>query len=289
VYPEDSMEQVTVILPTYNRASSVEKAIESVRKQTYPAWKLIVVDDGSTDGTWELVQKIKEKRIRYVRNEKNGGPSYSRNVGAKLADTKYIAFQDSDTVWHPRKLERQVMELEENKDYIMVYHPYHLSGAAEGIYPKQSIPIEEKRGNIYKSLLYCSMIGTPCMLLKRDIFLQAGGFAEELRCLEDYELSLRLAKMGSIGFLEEVLLEAEDSENSVGKNVRNEIHALFYIMTHYYDDLEENPFAKKLLFNRISKLAVENQCMELFYEKAEKYLFDTGQNLEDLMKLYQAQ
>lgn len=87
MYPEDNMEQVTIILPTYNRASSVEKAIESVRKQTYPAWKLIVVDDGSTDGTWELVQKIKEKRIRYVRNEKRGGV-IQQKCGSKIGGYK---------------------------------------------------------------------------------------------------------------------------------------------------------------------------------------------------------
>lgn len=278
------MEKVTIVLPTYNRKSTITESIESVVNQTFTNWRMIVVDDASSDGTEEIVRDINDERIVYIRNEQNSGPSYSRNVGVKLANSEYIAFQDSDTIWHPEKLQLQLDKIETGA-FAMVYHPYKLN---ENIYPADDIPLREKQGSIYRYLLYCAMIGTPCMFVRKEIFDKVGGFADELKCLEDYELSLRIAKNYPIGFISQTLLTAKDSQKSVGKDAVNEMKALFYIMRCYYKDLEENPYAKKLLFNRISFLSVNNKLMENFYILLDEYLKETDQELGDIEKLYDA-
>lgn len=99
---------VSVILPTYNRAHLLERAIQSVLDQTYPDFEIIVVDDASIDNTVNIIKGIINERIRYIRHEKNKGAAAARNTGIKLAKGKYIAFQDSDDEWLRDKLEKQI-------------------------------------------------------------------------------------------------------------------------------------------------------------------------------------
>ena len=276
-------ELISVIIPTYNRVHVLPRAIECVLNQSYANIEVIVIDDGSTDGTDTYMNSVQDNRVRYVKLPQNKGPAGARNVGAKMARGEYLAFQDSDTIWEQDKLRKQMQKFEE-KEYVLVYHPYSLAGK---IYPSKEIPTAEKEGDIFRYLLYCPLVGTPTMLLKKSLFEQVNGFAEELRCLEDFELSLRISKLGKVGFIDEVMLYSDDTKNSVSKNYRNEIKAIFYIMTEFFAELEEDPFAKKLLFNRISKLATENKQMELFYEGLQLYLKQTNQAIEDMMSMYE--
>ena len=101
-------ELVSIIMPSYNTASFISKTIESVLNQTYKNWELLVVDDCSTDGTDEIVSKYNDKRIVYLKNEKNSGAALSRNRALRNAKGKWIAFLDSDDLWHPTKLEKQI-------------------------------------------------------------------------------------------------------------------------------------------------------------------------------------
>lgn len=98
---------VSVIIPTYNRVRTLPAAIDSVLNQTYKNLELIVMDDGSEDGTEQYVRNIADPRIRYRKSERNMGPSAARNNGAKLAAGEYLAFQDSDDEWMPDKLEKR--------------------------------------------------------------------------------------------------------------------------------------------------------------------------------------
>jgi len=103
---------VSVIISTYNRAHLIGRAIQSVLNQTYQDFEVIVVDDGSTDNTEEIVKSFNDPRIRYIRHEKNKGAAAARNTGIKAARGKYIAFQDSDDEWLPEKLEKQMKVFE---------------------------------------------------------------------------------------------------------------------------------------------------------------------------------
>lgn len=115
---------VSIIMPSYNTAKFIEETVTSVLAQTYTNWELIIVDDCSTDNTDEvLVPYLKDVRIRYIKNEKNSGAAVSRNRALREAKGKWIAFLDSDDIWHPNKLEKQIDFMEKN-DYHFSYTEY---------------------------------------------------------------------------------------------------------------------------------------------------------------------
>lgn len=105
---------VSIIMPSYNTAKFIEETIDSVLAQTYTNWELIIVDDCSTDDTDVVVAKYEDSRIRYLKNEKNSGAAVSRNRALREAKGRWIAFLDSDDLWTPDKLEKQIRFMEEN-------------------------------------------------------------------------------------------------------------------------------------------------------------------------------
>ena len=114
---------VSIIMPSYNTASFIEETIQSVLNQTYTNWELIIVDDCSTDNTNEVVDTIKDCRIHYLKNEKNSGAAISRNKALREAKGQWIAYLDSDDLWMPEKLEKQIKFMEEN-GYVFSYTNY---------------------------------------------------------------------------------------------------------------------------------------------------------------------
>lgn len=118
-------ELVSIIMPAYNAEKYIEEAIESVIEQTYETWELIVVDDASTDGTAAIAQAFadQDKRIRLIRLLANGGVANARNVAIKNAQGRYLAFLDSDDLWLPEKLEKQIRFMQDN-GYVFTYHKY---------------------------------------------------------------------------------------------------------------------------------------------------------------------
>ena len=118
-------ELVSIVMPTYNSEKFVLHSIQSVLQQTYDNWELIVVDDGSTDNTGNLVLSLQDSRIKLIQLDLNQGPSKARNVGIEAAKGRYIAFLDSDDLWMPTKLEKQVNFLMTN-DLAFTYSSYFL-------------------------------------------------------------------------------------------------------------------------------------------------------------------
>lgn len=143
-------ELVSIITPSYNTARFIAKTIESVLAQTYKSWEMIIVDDCSTDNTDKVVEPyLEDKRIRYLKNEKNSGAAISRNYALREAKGKWIAFLDSDDLWLPEKLEKQIAFMKNNSYYfsccattsideegnpsgIYTYRPHHVG--VKGMY-----------------------------------------------------------------------------------------------------------------------------------------------------------
>ncbi len=117
------MDLVSIIMPTYNCGQYIAESIQSVLSQTYSNWELLIIDDCSTDNTRYVVSSFKDPRIHYQCNHKNSGAAISRNTALRMAKGKYIAFLDSDDLWSPNKLERQIAYMQENK-YAFTYHEY---------------------------------------------------------------------------------------------------------------------------------------------------------------------
>lgn len=114
---------VSIIMPSYNTAQYIGESIQSVIEQTYTNWELIIVDDCSTDRTDEVVKGVQDERIRYLKNGHNSGAAVSRNKALREARGRWIAFLDSDDLWHPEKLEKQIRFMEE-KGYSFSYTNY---------------------------------------------------------------------------------------------------------------------------------------------------------------------
>ena len=233
-------ESVSIILPTYNRAHRVGKAIESVLAQTYTDFELLVIDDGSTDETEQVVTGYMDKRVHYYRMEENGGQSKARNCGIQLAQYDYLAFEDSDDLWRPGKLEIQMETMQgAGQDVGMVYHKFRYDlGEGRGmVLPDENIPVEKKSGDIYKQLLWDNLVGMPTMLLKKECVNVVGGLDEKLKCLEDYDFALRIAQKYKAIFINEIYLDATYSISGVsGGDTGQYLIASCLLLAKYKED-----------------------------------------------------
>ncbi len=210
---------VSIIIPTYNRASQLSEAIQSVLAQTYSDFNLIVVDDGSIDDTEKIIAEIRDDRISYHRLNKNLGAAGARNEGARLAEGEWIAFNDSDDLWLPDKLEKQFAYMEENPDAGMVYGKVRVHSPG-GIYEFPNYAITgDLEGELYTWLLRRNTIDTPTMFIRKRCFEEVGGFDSSLRCLEDWEFAIRFSQRFKIGYIDKVLLDSFVSEGGVSRNI----------------------------------------------------------------------
>ena len=233
-------ELVSVIIPTYNRGYILKKAVASVQNQTYQEIEILIVDDGSTDNTECIVSQISDSRVHYIKNEKNCGVSHTRNLGIAAAKGKYIAFQDSDDIWKQDKLEKQ-MECMGQEDYGMVYCAFEREFQDGNVvyYPPKEIPTEEKRGNIFQSLLRRNLISTQTMLIPKKVLSETGYFNEGMSNLEDYELALRIAKNHKIGMVDEALVYLHTLPDGINQNQIQSLVNITYIYLCHKEALKK--------------------------------------------------
>ncbi len=197
------MPSVSIITPTYNRAQYIKEAIESVISQTYSDWELIVVDDGSTDQTFEILDKYtkQDKRIRYIR-QSNSGPSAARNTALAQANGKYIAFIDDDDRWLPEKLEIQVKLMESDPKIGFCYVRFQ-------VYKKIQNKLE--KGTLFPQFLAAKFedlfdvfIAPSSTIFRKSCLDQVGWFSSKYNRSEDFDLWLRVAQICKIMPIDQV-------------------------------------------------------------------------------------
>ncbi len=202
---------VSVIMPAYNAAPFIEEAISSVVNQTVTDWELLVIDDGSCDGTPEIVTKLAENdpRISLIINEENMGCAKTRNRGINIASGQYIAFLDSDDVWHPEKLERQIKKMQESGVEIC-YCSYGIIGVSGNKVRADYLVSETAE---FKDILMENYIQCSAMLIRADIVKKFMFNTEFYH--EDYILGLDMLRSGekAVG-CQEILLNWRYLENS---------------------------------------------------------------------------
>lgn len=230
---------VSVIIPTYNRAYCIQKAVQSVLDQEYENMEILVLDDGSTDQTETVIRDLGDKRIYYHKNPYNCGAAAARNVGIQLAKGEYIAFQDSDDIWLEGKLHQQIKMLE-GSAYGMVYScvQREFSDGRVEIFPRNGIQDEAKHGNIYPYLLAESYISAPTVVVRKEILLQIQGFDEVMKNYEDYDLALRIAKRHQIGFINQVLVYSKTLPDSIDMDMMRGLISSCYLLRKYETDLK---------------------------------------------------
>jgi len=204
---EETVERglVSVIIPTYNRGALIRETIQSVVNQTYKSIEVLVIDDGSTDNTREIVEYINDSRIKYCWFENSGLPAVARNRGLRIARGEYIAFQDSDDLWVLDKLQKQIDYLEKHRDIFLLYSQHYIQKDGELIGVS---PLTLKAGYIFHEL-YCSYNFIPIItVVMRNRGLANQYFNDEdkrLRAIEDYDLWLTIARSEKIGYIKEPL------------------------------------------------------------------------------------
>lgn len=186
------MENISVIIPTYNRQDFLPKALDSVLEQTHGHFEVIIVDDGSTDGTKDTLQKYNDKRIRYI-FQHNQGPAAARNSGIKAANFSYIAFLDSDDWFAKEKLEIQLDRMEREPHY-------PISHTDEIWYRRGKLLNQKKKhlkpgGYIFERCLELCTVSMSTVMIRRKLFENIGLFDESLPCCEDYDFWLRVSVM----------------------------------------------------------------------------------------------
>jgi glycosyltransferase involved in cell wall biosynthesis len=196
---------VTIICPTYNRRNRIENTLNSVRGQHYRRFQLILVDDGSTDGTGDRVKDLRESfGLRYLRLPHSGMPGKVRNAGARLATGRYLAFLDSDDQWKPEKLARQIAFFEEHRD-LRICHTREIWRRGDKIV-SQAGQRHKRSGYIFPDALKKCIIGPSTVMMRRGLFEEFGGFREDMEIAEDYELWLRITARYPVGYIDEPLV-----------------------------------------------------------------------------------
>jgi len=227
------MPKVSIVIPAYNAETFIEETMDHAFKQTLTDFEIIVVDDGSSDRTKQVIEKYTDK-VKYI-YQKNQGTSAARNNGIDHAQGKYIAFLDSDDIWFPLKLERQINFLESNPKIDLVGCDAELineSGESfNKLYSrgkKYDVPPDEMLAQLLKR----DFIPFSSVVVKKSLVRNLGGFDLSMVC-EDYEFLMRAVQKYNIAFIDEVLMQYRISPNNKSQNLENHHRDIIKIMNKF--------------------------------------------------------
>ncbi|MFU8866220.1 MAG: glycosyltransferase family 2 protein, partial [Rhodobacterales bacterium] len=228
---------ISVILPTYNRARTLLRAINSVLSQDYREIELIVVDDASTDGTTELLKGVADPRLRVIRHDRNKGVAGATNTGIQAARGAFIAFQDSDDEWLDGKLSQQMARLAAAPpDCVCIYcikivygrdPAFHRGKRRVACVPGPDETVLE--GDLHEVLWQRNLVSPQTAICTRAAAQRLGGFDEKLRSDQDWDFFSRLAETGSFAFVDTPLVSTYLQTDSISANVRKSHYSQFIV------------------------------------------------------------
>lgn len=256
---------VSVIIPAFNAEKYIEETLDSIFSQGHPNLEVVVIDDGSTDRTGEIVRNYREP-VKYIR-QGNQGPSKARNTGIEQSKGEYIAFLDADDLWTEDKLKLQIGFLESHPEVGMVFSDmltFNEKGIIEPSYLRkvkrkhfyETLSAEQEAlKDPFQMLLVANFIPTGSVVLRRSCLEEAGLFDESISSVEDLDMWMRVSIFHKVGFIPRVLKKKRDHENNISKDhykayvsaiyVREKLQKLFPAFTNKY---------KRGFDSRLSKL-----------------------------------
>lgn len=256
------MKLVSVIIPVYNRENTIRVAIESVLKQTYQNFEIIVVDDCSTDHSVNVVKSMNDDRIRVIVCDKNEGACRARNVGIEAAKGEFIAFHDSDDIWHEDKLEKSLYYLEK-KQVDMVFSAVHRSGESQYGTRGRIVPtynLNEEKDKVTR-LLISNCVSTQTIVIKREV-IEKVRFDKRFPRFQDWDFAMQVLLKGfRVYFIEESLVECVVLGDSISKDTVKAIKALRIFERKYDTEFSRN-----------------NEAAYGFYRRAAFFLEESGYN-----------
>lgn len=239
---------VSIVIPTYNHANFIGRALRSVVDQTYNDWEALVIDNCSQDNTDEIVKSFDDSRIRLLKINNSGVIAASRNMGMREARGKWIAFLDSDDCWYPTKLERCVAHLSKGLD--LVCHGERWVADRR----MRSVFYGPNRRASYKSLLFDgNCFSTSAVVVGRERVAEVGGFREDhdIITAEDYDLWMRLARNGiKIEFVSEILGECHLHGGNESRVVQRSMDALLRVVQWHVAQIKDRSLIQRLRIRR---------------------------------------
>jgi len=227
---------ISVIIPTFNRGNIISNSIKSVLNQTYQNFEIIVVDDGSTDNTKEEINKIRNNKIRYLKLKKNTGGSNARNIGIKYSHGQYISFQDSDDIFYPDKLEKQIKNIiNENSDLDFCKIKVIINSTYNYFIPNVSQENSIFRGNIFDELLTGGNFISTQAILVRKKFIEKYLFDPNMPRLQDYDMILRMIPKVNISYTKDVLVDLHIQNDSLTSSPTKLKEAIYKLLKKKYN------------------------------------------------------
>ena len=229
------MPKVSVIIPTFNRAAFLESAIESVLNQTYNDFEIIIVDDNSSDNTYEVVASFKDVRIKYIRHRENKGVSAARNTAIRVCKGKYIAFLDDDDEWVPEKLQKQVELQDKSSSNICgVYSDRVIIDRLSNKIISKGLQSNKVRGNLLSQLVMHNQINTCTVLLRKRCLDDVGLFDETISYMEDRDLWIRLSLNWDFEYIDEPLTRTHiHKQNHLSSRLKEQIEGRKKLLRKY--------------------------------------------------------
>lgn len=250
---------VSAIIPAYNARRFIGRALESAFAQKVPRLEILVVDDGSTDGTRELVETYADRGVRLICRDVRGGAAAARNTGLQAAAGDFIAFLDADDEWLPGKLIRQLDMMATHPTMTFVSCRATLideNGRDTGDIYRGAAPASGPEG--WRTLLAHPCVATPSVLARRAAIMTAGAFNTWMPVAEDQDLWIRLALTGEIGYIHETLVRVHSTPNSLSKaKIREQADYVLPMVISYVErnrDRLTPDEVRRILGERFSKI-----------------------------------
>lgn len=260
---------ISVVIPTFNRASTIKGAIDSVLNQTYQNIEIIIVDDGSDDDTEEIINALNNHKIVYYKLDKNMGANLARNYGISNAKGDVIAFQDSDDVWHREKLEKQVNTMNEvNAD--VVFCAMEVSQDTK----KKVIPNKRLKSQFisFNKILMGSLASTQTLLVKKKCFKDTE-FDPKISRLQDWDLVIRLTEKYSVYYLQEVLVDVFIQNDSISMDSSKGYKSLKMIESKHKDYINNNKKIRAYFSSVLAKFSDDREIADKYYRDSLKFSF----------------
>lgn len=277
-YSDVSVPLVSVIIPVYNREATVGRAVMSVLNQSYTNFELIIVDDCSNDNSLNVIREFQDERIRVITLERNSGANAARNKGIIAAKGQYIAFQDSDDAWDRDKLKIQLQEMM-SRELSACFCAYRLiDSIGESVVPEDFEDKEKYETKLINVLSSCNVVGTPTLMVKKDIFDKIGYFDEEMPRLQDYEFVIRLAQKEKIGYIACPLVLVYHSQISISTNLEALCEAVILLLIKHGDFVNKQSMVSLFLNNAL----LSGQSSQLYTDCVRFQNMAVRKNIQDL-------
>jgi len=251
----------SIIMPVYNSEKYLEEAIQSVMDQTFANWEMMIIDDGSTDNSYEIANSfsLKDNRIQLLQheNKEHKGVSASRNLGVERSNGKWIAFLDADDIWFENKLEAIDEVISKNNNLAFIYSQAtvietNFSGSVKKTKYISGIPGLTKEPFV-KTLGGLSS-ATPSVVIRKDVFIKAGGFNEKFAFSEDTLLFHKTLLFGDLYFIDEPLVQVRYHDHSTKSNTGKEVmtNARLDVYLELMKDGATKPYLKDISYQAVT-------------------------------------